>query len=366
MAITSEANHPHYDIVLGTFFGDEGKGSVVNELSSSSSAVVRINGGPQAGHTIKDGSLSHVCSSFTSGTFKDAFGIISHFCALNPVAYMKEYDVLLNKSFHVHQQIEPETMLIIPTDVINSQRHVDHSNCGHGFGECIKRHETLDSPLRLYVKDLNFPEIIRLKLKIGTNLDDKDIDLYVENCVQMKSIVSISRYISHPRNHIIFEGAQGILLDREIGFFPHCTRSNTTSKNAFKLIPEEDYRKSDINLHYVMRPYLTRHGVGPLPFEHVHVPLINNENETNVSNKHQGPFRYAPFNFDLLKYSISMNNGFMNANDRPIKSRIQLTCMDQMGDLIHYVEDNKLHTVSKDQFYHKLTKYMPVNMPKYM
>jgi adenylosuccinate synthase len=349
-------------IVIGSFFGDEGKGATVDSLSSSSSVVIRFNGGPQAGHTVKDkvtGKL-HVFSSICSGSFQGSRSYISEYCAVYPPAMVKEI-ALYGKLIHPII-INPSCPLIIPSDVIESQRHIENLNCGYGFGECIKRHETLDYPLRLFAKDLDNLNILRLKLEAGTNLNKKDIDYYIDACKKIMSNVVVPDLFEmdgfikfHP---FIFEGAQGTLLDREHGFFPYVTRSNTTVKNALNIIKKDEYNESEkIDVHMVMRPYITRHGAGPLPFEYDKpMLLINNENETNVTNKYQGVFRYAPFNFDLLRYSISVNADIIVSNGYNCKIIANVTCMDQIPGLIHCIEDNDHLFLQKKDFLQKISK----------
>lgn len=359
-------------IVIGSFYGDEGKGATVNSLSSSLSSVIRFNGGPQAGHTVYNGGKSHVFSSFCSGVFNGSTSMISKYCAIYPPAIVKERDDLFKKTGkHYPLVVHPLTPLIIPTDVINSQRHIDHSNCGHGFGECIKRHETLDYPLRLFANDLHDLQILRLKLETGTTLEKKDIDYYMNYCKDLihngNFLVATSRHaiLTKTNNVSVFEGAQGVLLDRQYGFFPHCTRSNTTIKNALEIILEERnshimYKDMTVNVdvYMAMRPYITRHGIGPLPYEYDKpMVLLNNENETNVNNKYQGPFRYAPFNFDLLKYSMQLNKLISDAYYPHIRVRnwfASVTCLDQIPGLIHCIDSDKHEFLEKDVFLTKL------------
>ena len=360
-------------IIIGSFFGDEGKGAVVNLYSSLSSFVIRFNGGPQAGHTVVHPGTGarHVFSSFCSGSFKGSSNIISKYCAIYPPAIVKEHDELNKRTLSIlGLTIDPLTPLIIPTDVINSQKHIDHLNCGYGFGECIKRHETLDYPLRLFAQDLYDLKTLRLKLEAGTTLDKKDIDYYIENCKKSMELMhfnvqiyatrfNMSNHTNSFTSNIIFEGAQGTLLDRQFGFFPYCTRSNTTVENALKIIIKERERQGIsgamvIDVHMVMRPYLTRHGAGPLPYEYDSpMVLLNNEGETNVTNKYQGVFRYAPFNFDLLTYSKTVNVLIVEEyfdHNISIHWYANVTCLDQIPGLVHCIKDDKHVFLEKDKF----------------
>lgn len=89
---------------------------------------------------------------------------------------------------------------------------------------------------------------------------------------------------------IVFEGAQGLLLDQgNKEFFPHVTHSNTGMKNVRVLCEQAGIR--DIEAYYVSRTYLTRHGAGPLPGEN---PSMSFEDDTNRPNPFQGSLRFAP------------------------------------------------------------------------
>jgi adenylosuccinate synthase len=135
---------------------------------------------------------------------------------------------------------------------------------------------------------------------------------------------------------VIFEGAQGIMLDQDLGFFPHVTRSNTTTENAHVLAEEMNLEKySDV--FYVTRSYQTRHGIGPMSNEHRPITLINNEGETNVSANWQGTFRTGMLDVDLLKYAIQMDR-HMYPMGMP---NLVVTCVDQTGDIFPVTYEGK-------------------------
>lgn len=119
------------------------------------------------------------------------------------------------------------------------------------------------------------------------------------------------------KTELIFEGAQGILLDQVHGFFPNVTRSNTTIKNVLTMCePKEVY--------YVTRSYMTRHGNGPVP-EAAYVEIKNNANESNKTNDFQGRFRSFKLNLPLLRYAAECER-------LPARTRTNLvvTCCDQV------------------------------------
>jgi adenylosuccinate synthase len=94
---------------------------------------------------------------------------------------------------------------------------------------------------------------------------------------------------------IVFEGAQGLLLDQHRKeFLPHVTHSNTGVKNVEVLCAQAGVTEKEI--YYVSRTYLTRHGAGPLPGED---PAMQFEDETNRDGHWQGPLRFAPLDADM-------------------------------------------------------------------
>jgi adenylosuccinate synthase len=125
----------------------------------------------------------------------------------------------------------------------------------------------------------------------------------------------------------IFEGSQGILLDQHFGFFPHVTRSNTTSQNAIEMIKNSALKEEEISTHYVSRCYLTRHGNGPFP-ENNPVELMNTANESNIENDWQGIFRTSKLDFSLIKHAINCD-GIYNSKS---KKSLIFTCLDQLKE----------------------------------
>jgi len=345
------------DIVLGLHFGDEGKGNITNSLATSESLVVRFNGGHQAGHTVTTKRKKHVFSSFGSGTFKGAATYITEFCTVYPTAFMNELKEL---GTDAEVYIDAAAMVTTPYDIyknIEDAVNIKHGSVGVGFGTTIARNE---ANFHLYVRDLLIPTIRDAKLELMKNhyfnTDTKpDLEVFKKACdamVDKTTIVDNFQIITSKYEHIIFEGAQGILLDMDHGFFPNVTRSNTTMKNAMTLINNHiNDDVEDIHIYYVTRSYLTRHGAGFLPNEKETLDFINvNPDETNVSNTYQGKLRYAPLNIDLLYYAIKSNNLYAT---RPVQEHLVITCMDQLKDpnFITVANSNgDLVTLTKEDF----------------
>lgn len=348
-------------IVIGLGFGDEGKGSVVNSLVrdlDGSKIVVRFNSGPQAGHTVVQDDKRHVFSSFGAGTLSGADTYLSKFFYVEPGAFIKERESLskLIDIESVKVYIHPLCPMITPWDTKANQideENLKHGTCGIGFGKAARREE--ESPYKLYFKDILSPvdilvnklEAIRLYYGFENSPEMSEIiKLFVDYWFKMCEFIHLSPNILSNYNHHIFEGAQGVLLDRDHGVFPYVTRSKTTIENAYLLCKEVNI--SITNIYLVSRVYLTRHGNGPLPGENHPIKLINNSNETNVYGKFQGHFRIAPFNLKLFIYATTSALSFT-----PLAGEVSFmfTCLDQIDGEIPVIDvKNELVYLSWEKF----------------
>lgn len=326
-------------IVLGLGFGDEGKGLTTSFLTSQTRnpLVVRFNGGHQAGHTVVYNGHRHVFSSFGSGTLQGAETFWSRFCTVYPIAFMNEYkalpeEVRKNIRIKVDRLCPVTTPMDVETNHLMAVKN-RHGSVGAGFGATIDRCE---KHYGLYVQDLMYDNVWKTKFKLIANyLISKDLlpdnfskdtlDEMIERfsvaIMEMSQIIDVvgSEYLQEGSGRTIFEGAQGIMLDQNFGFFPHVTRSNTTSQNALELDP---WHKE---IYYVTRCYQTRHGNGPMNNEGV-LKLKNNQDETNVLNEHQGQFRVGNLDVELLKYALTCDSNFSTG----LRKNLVITCTDQL------------------------------------
>lgn len=345
-------------IVLGAGFGDEGKGNFVNYLCKESpdqSIVIRFNGGHQAGHTVVHNGHRHVFSSFGSGTLQYVPTFWSKYCTVYPTGFLREREKLIDAGVQPVIYIDPMCPVTTPFDVTENrliEQEQEHGSCGVGFGQTILRHETLDHSHRIFAKDLKNPWILRHKLMelaaYYGRKSDLIVDNFMEDCRDFLQCIkfgteqdTLAKY-----GHLIFEGAQGILLDREHGMFPHVTRSHTTSKNAMEIIRR--CGESRIDVYYMTRCYSTRHGNGPF-FDVSAQP--DNEHETNVSNNWQGDFRIAPFSPANLRYAIDSDSVYIS-DKWWVNKHTVITCMDHFTDDIPVLSDNfeTIHLFSKESF----------------
>lgn len=324
-------------LVLGLGFGDEGKGLTTSYLSSldpKHSLTVRFNGGHQAGHTVVFEGKRHIFSSFGSGTLQCVPTLISRYCTVYPVALMNEYNALKDMGIDPAIYIDPLAMVTTPLDVIHNQKTAARGETvGVGVGATVERHE---KHYRLYFQDLYNDTVFHAKMRNIRDYYYKGLDesargifeLAVSDMRKIKNIFMFNNRAMLDANydHIILEGAQGILLDQDFGFFPHVTRSYTTSRNALEWIKEQDLPNPDI--YYVTRSYQTRHGSGFMSPGRLSLDLKNNEQESNVNHTWAGPFRTGFLDGDLLWYALGCDGYFHQG----LKRNLVITCLDQTGD----------------------------------
>jgi len=335
-------------IVVGSLFGDEGKGITTDFLCRKypvGTIVVRFSGGHQVGHNVKIGKLSHVHSNFGSGTLRGVPSYFSEHCTFYPVTMMRELSILLPKVQNQPEiYVHPLAMLTTPADVAYNrwrEQKLGHGSCGLGVGATMKRN--LETPYKLYAIDLLNKDVLRQKYKkilyyyidlIGK--DNPEIeDFYDEHS---QEFIDFNKIIEHFNNdiirpydflksyeNIIFEGSQGIMLDMNHGIFPNVTYANTTSKNALEI--SKKLNISDIEIFYVTRCYQTRHGAGWMSNETA-IELINTQDEINEYNQWQKDFRIGEIDYDLLNYAHSIDNIY----SKDIPKNLVVTCLDQRQD----------------------------------
>ena len=255
-------------VVIGAQFGDEGKGRLVDYYAAldNNRLVVRFNGGAQAGHTVitPDG-RRQVFSHVGSGAFAGAATLLSRFFVANPILFLKEQAVLAGLGVTPTVLIDPASPATTPYDmlinqIIERERGTGrHGSCGIGFGETLERNlrpdyaltvgeltqgglaDRLNAIRRDYapgrLAQLGFGEIHgREKARFES---DAILERYIDDVQRFLQAVTVTAADTAIRGRsLIFEGAQGLLLDQERGFFPYVTRSHTGLRNVLTLARE--------------------------------------------------------------------------------------------------------------------------------
>jgi adenylosuccinate synthase len=366
-------------VVIGSGFGCEGKGLVTDYLAADlglEAVVVRFNGGAQARHTVvmPDG-RRHAFSHFGSGSFAGSATYLSKFFVCNPLLFMKEKPRLSALGLAPVVYADEDCPITTPYDMMINQiaesarKEKRHGSCGLGFGETVERNH--HPAYALAFRDLYDRAALKKKLltiredwskfrlhalDIRTLADDwrtrfasdEILDCYLVNVEQFLDYVTPANIDILLRNRpVIFEGAQGLLLDQDKGFAPHVTRSHTGLKNVMTLARETGLDKLDVI--YVTRPYAVRHGAGPLPHELEMPPYAKIEDETNLCNLYQGRLRFGWLDLDLLARSI-VNDLLEKADGIDVQHRIAITCMDQVEDKVTFITDARLQSKTPADF----------------
>lgn len=297
-------------IVLGSLFGDEGKGATVQYLCQEKinkgiiPLVIRFSGGPQAGHRVMHNGIDHVCSLLGSGVLLGCPTYLHIGVMIDPISLMKEVQFL--QQFGINPQIfvNPYCRVIYPDDIYrnqNNEKTKKDGTCGCGIFECFDRnlkHPDIFSSIACATAD---PEDY-VKL-FGIT---RDVDLFIEACKWMDNYchVRLLDEIEDNYGSLIFEGSQGLLLDMDNGFMPNCT----PSKVGLNGVPEEYLQNAEVFL--VMRSYLTRHGNGynPVGEDFVRKYFQHLEEPTNLDNGPQGQFKIGVLDLDLVIRSFDRNH----------------------------------------------------------
>lgn len=305
-------------IVCGANWGDEGKGLMTDYFSQKpNSIVVCSNGGAQRGHTVTtpDG-IRHVFHHFGSGTFNHASTYLSEDFIVNPIIFKQEYDELMKLGYVPNVYINQDCMLTTPFDMMANQIIEEnrgknkHGSCGLGIFETIKRYKAgitdVDNHIReYYLEQFEKENIILTDEWSKIFLDNGIFEHFLDDWDFMNnhSLTISDNYFLNQFDNIVFEAAQGLLLDQNnTEYFPHLTPSNTGIKNSKRIIENVEWNDEiSIETCYVSRTYLTRHGAGKFPSE-CNKRFINEYmfDKTNVPNPFQDTLRYGTLDLGEL------------------------------------------------------------------
>ena len=277
-------------VVIGTQWGDEGKGKIVDLLTERAAAVARFQGGHNAGHTLIVGGEKTVLSLIPSGILRPQVRcFIGNGVVLSLEALLREADMLVERGVPVFERlrIAPNCPLILPSHVAldrarEQARGVNAiGTTGRGIGPA---YEDKVARRALRVADLFQRE--RFAAKLGEILDfhnfvlqqyfklppidfQQTLDSHLQMAERIKPlVVDVTLELQKLRDagaSVMFEGAQGAMLDVDLGTYPFVTSSNTTAAFAGTgtgLGP----RHFDYVLG-IVKAYTTRVGAGPFPTE---------------------------------------------------------------------------------------------------
>ncbi len=277
-------------VVIGTQWGDEGKGKIVDLLTERAAAVVRFQGGHNAGHTLVIDGDKTVLHLIPSGILRDGVScLIGNGVVLSLEALVQEANELVAKGVPVYERlrISPRCPLILPSHVAldlareRARGAAAIGTTGRGIGPA---YEDKVSRRALKVSDLFVRE--KFAAKLGEILDyhnfllknyyhaePVDFSTTLDDALRAAEIVApitvdvtqVLQDLADAGKSILFEGAQGTFLDIDQGTYPYVTSSNTVAAAA-----STGTGIGPRNLDYILgivKAYATRVGAGPFPTE---------------------------------------------------------------------------------------------------
>lgn len=373
-------------VVIGSNWGDEGKGQVTDYLahkaisSKKSCLVVLCNGGAQRGHTVTtpDG-LRHVFHHFGSGTFAGADTYLDSRYILNPMTFRKEWNELKALGFTPKVYVSPFCKWSTPYDMFinqileESRGDKRHGSCGMGIWETEVRYSeyrfmehrfreirTVSRDiLRDFLKGIRDNYLIsRLRSEgvsgvpiewVGIVYSDNVIENYLDDLEFMLGHVRLigsknsSGFIRNYKN-VIFEMGQGLMLsDINSDNVDNSTPSLPGLYLPLLIAGEAGQDKKNVEVYYVTRSYLTRHGAGTLPGECSKGDInVSMTDKTNVPNPFQGSIRYARLTSEqmgllidrtLSDYEAMISYGFQGVSEENSKVNLVITHMNEYEPL---------------------------------
>lgn len=300
--------------VIGANYGDEGKGKFVNYLSRKTKKpiVIKANGSAQAGHTVViDGQriVNHQlgsgmqCPTYLASTF-----------LFNPFVLKNEINERILFENNIKQKVSYELLVdsacrvVTIWDMMENQKcqtNLSHGSCGMGVFKAIRRHESV--PFFAYELHLGEDYLRQKFLSIMEFYDVRETERSymidysfmllkeIENDYDIAEESWVEEYST-----AIFENGQGLrLCQSNFKDFPNLTPSFTGLQNV-RLFDEKYI--ATINAYYITRPYITRHGNGPIENEFDN--LITFDDPTNIENPFQGKLRFAELDINEMNNFI--------------------------------------------------------------
>ena len=319
------------DLILGLQWGDEGKGKIVDVLTSNYDIIARFQGGPNAGHTLEFDGIKHVLHTIPSGIFHDGkLNIIGNGVVIDPVIFKEEIEKLkeLNVDLKEKLIISRKAHLILPThrlidqasELSKGKKKIGSTLKGIGptYMDKTGRNGLRVGDLEMEGWNEKFDNLISKHLNLINNFNveiDFDIEKLKKEFLSSIDYMNELKFIDSENyfhdsivkgKKILAEGAQGSLLDIDFGTYPYVTSSNTTSAGACTGLGVPPNRIGDV--FGIFKAYTTRVGSGPFPtelFDEVGERMAKVGNEFGATTGR--PRRCGWLDLVSLKHSINVN-----------------------------------------------------------
>ncbi|MCX6168770.1 MAG: adenylosuccinate synthase [Ignavibacteriales bacterium] len=316
-------------VIVGSQWGDEGKGKIVDILSERYDLVVRYQGGANAGHTVEIGSKKFILHLIPSGILREkVLCVIGNGVVIDPKALLDEISLLEGMGISIKGRlfISHNAHLIMPyhklLDLLNESGSSKIGTTGRGIGPCY-----IDKYARKGIKIVDLLDKKVLEEKIKQNIAENNNLLkkvYNQKELDVNEIIkeylafddAIDQYITdvplylntalEEGKSILLEGAQGALLDVDFGTYPYVTSSSPTSGGACTGSGIPPTKISSVI--GIVKAYTTRVGLGPFPTE-----LLDEDGEqlrkigAEFGATTGRPRRCGWFDAFLLNYSKMIN-----------------------------------------------------------
>ena len=316
------------DVLLGLQWGDEGKGKIVDFLTSDYDIIARFQGGPNAGHTLEFNGIKHVLHTIPSGIFhKGAINIIGNGVVIDPIIFNKEIRDIRKLDVEMSELlISKKAHLILPTHKLLDAAS-EQAKGKNKIGSTLKGigPTYMDKTGRngLRVGDISentfnkkYEKLKQKHLQLLSfynfeyELEDLEREWFKSISIlkQFKHIDSehyIHKQISNQKR-ILAEGAQGTLLDIDFGSYPYVTSSNTITAGACTGLGVPPNKIG--NVIGIFKAYCTRVGSGPFPTELFDktgekIAKVGNEFGSTTGRAR----RCGWIDLPALKYAININ-----------------------------------------------------------
>ena len=274
-------------LVIGTQWGDEGKGKIVDYFSKDAHYVVRYQGGNNAGHTIKVEDEVYKLHLMPSGVIQGKTGVIGNGVVIDPEILIKEIDDLTKRGIKSKLLISDRANIIMPYHKLldgAEEQYLGNKKIGttkRGIGPCysdkvarkgIRAVDLIDKEILSKKLDMILPIKQRLLdvYKIDKKLDKNEIlETYNDYGKRLKEFITtthieLNKAIQQDKN-ILLEGAQGVMLDVDFGTYPYTTSSHVIA-GGFSIGTGIRPKYVD-EIVGIVKAYTTRVGEGPLPTE---------------------------------------------------------------------------------------------------
>ena len=356
-------------VVVGTQWGDEGKGKITDFLAEQADVIARFSGGNNAGHTIQFGGETYKLHLVPSGIFyKDKLAVIGNGVVVDPVALLKELDGLNERGISTDNlRISNRAQVILPyhlaQDEYEERRRGDNKigTTKKGIGPAY-----VDKAQRIGIRMADLLEKETFERRLKENIEyknayfkgmfnetcpsfDEIFDEYYAAGQRLKDYVTDTAKILDDANvadeKVLFEGAQGVMLDIDHGTYPFVTSSNPVAGNV--TVGTGVGPTSVSKVIGVCKSYTSRVGDGPFPTELFdedghHIREVGREYGTTTGR----PRRVGWFDSVVLRHSRRVSG----ITDLSINSIDVLTGLDTVKICTAYELDGE-----------KITEY-PANL----